>query len=112
LRSEYPAASVGSARRPTKSIGPAAHNIASAFLVVAFRARRDQAELRFVDFIGSHGSCASQTLSQPQLKLDVGNFWSKPGKAYVGVEWKYWRNKFGIAGLKEDFPQLLGVWVF
>jgi nucleoside-specific outer membrane channel protein Tsx len=66
----------------------------------------------FVDFIGSHGSCASQTLSQAQLKLDVGNFWSKPGKAYVGIEWQYWRNKFGISGLKEDFPQLLGVWVF
>lgn len=66
----------------------------------------------FVDFIGSHGSCASQTLSQPQLKLDVGSFWSKSGKAYVGVEWQYWRNKFGIQGLDENFPQLLGTWVF
>jgi hypothetical protein len=42
----------------------------------------------FVDFIGSHGSCASQTCS------NRSSSW------------------FGISGLKEDFPQLLGVWVF
>lgn len=64
----------------------------------------------FVDFIGEHGACASQILSQPQLKVDVGSFWSMPDKFYAGIEWQYWDNKFGIEGLNESFPQLLVVW--
>ena len=66
----------------------------------------------FVDFIGSHGQCARQVLSQPQLKLDLGALWAIPGKVSVGIEWQYWDNKFGIDGLKESFPQLMVQWVF
>lgn len=66
----------------------------------------------FADFIGSHGRCSRETLAQPQLKLDVGALWDKPGKVSFGVEWQYWDNKFGIDGLDESFPQLLGQWVF
>jgi nucleoside-specific outer membrane channel protein Tsx len=66
----------------------------------------------FADFIGSHGQCARQLLTQPQLKLDLGAVRAKPGKLYVGVEWQHWDNKFGIDGLDESFPQLLGQWVF
>jgi len=32
----------------------------------------------------------------PQLKLDVGNFWGKPKKLYVGVEADFWWNKYQI----------------
>ena len=32
----------------------------------------------------------------PQLKLDVGNFWGKPKKFYVGVEADFWWNKYQI----------------
>jgi nucleoside-specific outer membrane channel protein Tsx len=66
----------------------------------------------FVDFIGEHGQCASQILSQPQLKMDVGSLASKPGDLYVGIEWQYWRSKFGISGLNESFPQALLFWKF
>ena len=66
----------------------------------------------FAHFIGSHGQCARQILTQPQLKMDLGAVRSKPGKLYVGVEWQRWDNKFGIDGLDESFPQLLGQWVF
>lgn len=66
----------------------------------------------FADFIGSHGQCASQLLTQPQIKVDLGALRAKPGKLYVGVEWQRWDNKFGIDGLDESFPQLLGQWVF
>lgn len=66
----------------------------------------------FVDMIGSHGQCASQVLSQPQLKVDLGGLWGKPGKFSAGVEWQYWHNKFGISDLDESFPQFLVQWVF
>jgi hypothetical protein len=66
----------------------------------------------FVDIIGSHGQCARQVLSQPQLKLDLGALGTGLEKLSVGIEWQYWVNKFGIDGLKENFPQVLAQWVF
>jgi nucleoside-specific outer membrane channel protein Tsx len=32
----------------------------------------------------------------PQLKLDVGNFWNNPNKLYAGVEVDLWWNKYQI----------------
>ena len=64
----------------------------------------------FVDFIGEHGACKSQILSQPQLKVDLGSFSGHPDKYYLGVEWQYWHNKFGNDGLIESFPEILFVW--
>lgn len=66
----------------------------------------------FVDIIGSHGQCARQVLSQPQLKLDLGALGTRLEKLSVGIEWQYWDNKFGIDGLKENFPQFMVQWVF
>lgn len=66
----------------------------------------------FADFIGSHGRCARQLLTQPQLKVDLGALRSKPGKLYVGVEWQRWENKYGIASVDDSLPQLLAQWVF
>jgi nucleoside-specific outer membrane channel protein Tsx len=66
----------------------------------------------FIDFIGSHGQCASQILSQPQLKVDLGSFGGHPDTFYLGVEWQYWHNKFGNEGLIESFPEVLFVWKF
>lgn len=61
----------------------------------------------FADFIGAHGNCVSQILTQPQLRWDVGNHFGKAGRVFVGVEYQYWRNKFGIDGLRDSFPQAL-----
>jgi nucleoside-specific outer membrane channel protein Tsx len=66
----------------------------------------------FVDFIGSHGECASQILSQPTLKVDLGSFGGMPDRLFGGVEWVYWRNKFGISGLSQTTPQVVVMWVF
>lgn len=61
----------------------------------------------FLDEIGSHGTCKNQVLTQPQLRWDVGNHFGKPDSVYLGFEYQYWRNKFGIKGRNESFPQLL-----
>jgi nucleoside-specific outer membrane channel protein Tsx len=66
----------------------------------------------FVDIIGSHGNCHQQVQTQPQLRWDVGNHFDHPGKIFVGIEYQYWHNKFGIRGLQESLPQALLVWKF
>ncbi len=64
----------------------------------------------FMDIIGSHGTCATQVLTQPQLRWDVGNHFGKPGTVFLGVEYQYWDNKFGGKQRNESFPQLLLAW--
>ncbi|WP_162054242.1 hypothetical protein [Pontibacter pamirensis] len=59
----------------------------------------------FMDFIGDRGPGSTQYLTQPQLFLDLGNTWGKPGKTYIGSEWRYWNNVAGIEGLEESFLQ-------
>lgn len=66
----------------------------------------------FIDYIGSHGQCAHQVVSQPTIKLDLGNFRGKPERLLAGVEWAYWRNKYGISGLNQTATQGVLMWVF
>jgi nucleoside-specific outer membrane channel protein Tsx len=64
----------------------------------------------FVDFIGSHAECKAMVLSQPKLKVDISALWHKPGKIFLGVEWDYWHNKYGIQGLHDNVWLPLFVW--
>ncbi len=66
----------------------------------------------FIDYIGSHGQCEYQIVSQPTLKLDIGNFRGKPDRLFAGVEWSYWRNKYGISNFNQSTPQAVLMWVF
>ncbi len=67
----------------------------------------------FIDFIGSRGAgTVYQVLSQPQLRIDIGKPFGRKGQLYAGIEYQYWRNKFGDDGVNESHPQLLLVWKF
>ncbi len=59
----------------------------------------------FMDFIGDRGPGSTQFLTQPQLFLDMGALKGKPGKVYLGSEWRYWNNVAGIKGLDESILQ-------
>jgi hypothetical protein len=61
----------------------------------------------FVDFIGAHGTCARQVLTQPQLRWDVGRHFTQANRVWLGFEYQYWRNKFGIEGRRDNLMQLL-----
>lgn len=68
----------------------------------------DRIHLRFrgfMDFIGDRGPGSTQYVTQPQLFLDLGNLRGKPGKVYLGSEWRYWKNVAGIEGLEESVLQ-------
>lgn len=73
-----------------------------------------------IDWIGKRclvgaGGCtgrAMETLAQPEIRLDVGNFFGKPDTIYVGMKYNYWRNKFGFDGVNENNPQFQLDWKF
>lgn len=67
----------------------------------------------FADFIGQKGGhAARQSLAQPQLRLDVGDFFGESDHLFIGIEYQYWHNKYGIKGLHDNVPQALMVWRF
>ena len=66
----------------------------------------------FLDYSGPEGDTKYQFLAQPQLLLDVSNFADKPGNLFVGIEYQYWKNKFGVEGVDENFVQFMGKWFF
>lgn len=66
----------------------------------------------FLDYAGAEGQGKANLLTAPQLLLDVGNFQGKPGNFYLGVEYQYWKNKYGVDGVDESVAQLMGKWVF
>jgi hypothetical protein len=65
----------------------------------------------FVDFIGAHANCAAMVLTQPRLALDLSALWNKPGQVFTGVDYLYWHNKYGIAGLTDRVILPVIVWV-
>ncbi|WP_150051666.1 MULTISPECIES: outer membrane protein OmpK [Methylomonas] len=67
----------------------------------------------FADFIGAKGNHqARQALAQPQLRLDVGDLFEHRNHLFIGLEYQYWHNKYGIKGLHESVPQALILWKF
>nr|MDA3798753.1 hypothetical protein [Kiritimatiellia bacterium] len=70
----------------------------------------------FLDWIGEEGDAPQEVLAQPQLLLDLGNFWNKPDRLFIGAEYQYWHNKFvfGREDVFQDENCLQGMvrWVF
>lgn len=67
----------------------------------------------FTDIAGSEGTTTSHQLFVPRFLMDVGDLADiGENKLWVGMEWQYWHNKFGIDGVTESVPQLQVKWVF
>jgi nucleoside-specific outer membrane channel protein Tsx len=67
----------------------------------------------FLDYVTAGGGGASPTvLTQPQLLWDVGALSGAENHLFVGMEYQYWHNKFGIAGVTESVPQAIAMWRF
>jgi nucleoside-specific outer membrane channel protein Tsx len=62
--------------------------------------------------VGAGGGKASHLLVQPRLLADVGAVFGAPGIVEVGMEYEYWRNKFGVEGVTERVPQGMLQWTF
>jgi len=66
----------------------------------------------FIDLIGAEGDFSWQLLTQPQLLIDVGSVWGDTGRFWAGVEYQYWKNKYGIENVQETVPQIMIMWRF
>jgi nucleoside-specific outer membrane channel protein Tsx len=66
----------------------------------------------FADFIGSHGDCAAQVLTQPDLRVDLSRLWHQPGVIQAGVQWAYWHNKYGVDGVEDSVIMPVLFWNF
>jgi nucleoside-specific outer membrane channel protein Tsx len=66
----------------------------------------------FFDYAWDLDASEDNIVTQPRLLLDVGSFWGTPGTLQAGIEYQIWRNKFGIDGIDEDFPELMVKWIF
>ncbi|MDW7745624.1 outer membrane protein OmpK [Halomonas sp.] len=51
----------------------------------------------FLDYSTAESDHKSELNFTPQLKLDIGNFSGNPGVLYAGIEYAYWRNKYGLS---------------
>lgn len=58
------------------------------------------------------GKRESWVFAQPQLRLDIGNFWGTPDKVFAGIEYQYWHNKLGDPNTTDNTAQILLVWRF
>lgn len=55
----------------------------------------------FLDYAGAEGDGEANTLTATQLLLDVSDFAGAPGNLFVGVEYQYWMNKYGVEDGKD-----------
>lgn len=68
----------------------------------------------FADFIGARGEGTKhQILAQPQLLLDVGNLlFARDDRLLAGIEYSYWKNKYGVEGVDDEVAQAMLKWIF
>jgi nucleoside-specific outer membrane channel protein Tsx len=63
----------------------------------------------FADWISGRASTGGkpQLLTQPQLLWNLGKALGVGDQLWLGVEYQYWRNKYGLPGVKESLPQVM-----
>jgi nucleoside-specific outer membrane channel protein Tsx len=63
----------------------------------------------FADWIsgGASASGKPQLLTQPQLLWNLGKALGGYDNLWLGGEYQYWRNKFGLPGVNESLPQVM-----
>lgn len=67
----------------------------------------------FADLAGSEATSVANQLFVPRLLMDIGSMVGSPNKKlWLGIEWQYWHNKFGVDGVTESVPQVQIKYVF
>jgi len=66
----------------------------------------------FADIAGAEGPGVENQLAVPRLLWNTHWIESDNGQLFLGVEYQYWHNKFGIDGITENVAQLQLKWVW
>lgn len=61
----------------------------------------------FIDWTSTSKDKRSSMNFTSQLKYNLGDLLNTENRVYIGVEYVYWRNKFGIKGVDENNVNLL-----
>ena len=61
----------------------------------------------FIDWTSKSDDAESSLNFTPQLKWNIGKEFGISRKLYLGIEYTYWKNKFGIKGVDENNANLL-----
>ncbi len=66
----------------------------------------------FLDYAWGNKPKENNIVAGPRLLVDIGNFMGAPGALQAGIEYQYWKNKFGIKGVDENAPQAMVKWIW
>jgi len=66
----------------------------------------------FLDWSSAESDHAAEMNFTSQLKWNAGKVIGTKSPFYVGIEYAYWNNKFGIKGVDERNPSILVKWHF
>lgn len=66
----------------------------------------------FLDWSNSSDSQAAEMNFTSQLKYNISNVFGAKSPIYIGLEYAFWNNKFGISGVDERNASLLLKWHF
>jgi nucleoside-specific outer membrane channel protein Tsx len=62
----------------------------------------------FIDYSSAADTHSAELLFHPQIKWNISDLIGlTKSTLYVGIEYDYWRNKYGIEGIQEHNPNLL-----
>ena len=65
----------------------------------------------FVDMAGAEGDRSAYQLAVPALLADIGTHMGYKDRLYLGTEYQYWHNKFGLKGVNESVAQIELRWI-
>lgn len=66
----------------------------------------------FFDYAWGNDPSEDNIVAGPRLLMDVGKFFGAPQTLQAGIEYQYWKNKFGIKDVNENVPQAMVKWIW
>ena len=66
----------------------------------------------FFDYAWGNDPSENNIVAGPRLLVDVGKFFGAPQALQAGIEYQYWKNKFGIKDVNENVPQAMVKWIW
>lgn len=66
----------------------------------------------FLDWAGAQDTLSDNLHIQANILYDISRRTAQKVPLKIGMEYKYWGNKYGIAGMTENVPQAKLLWIF
>lgn len=64
----------------------------------------------YLDYVVPGSGMKAHIQTQPQFLVDISHLWGAKNKVLTGIEYQYWKNKYGVDGVTESLPQWIVLW--